>query len=245
MLSKKPCSRLMLLAVLYAEDFFLLFGWGYNLPWQELRRVIFPSEWKHRYKQKLLQPPPPHLPLQSVRLLLVQALGFIQAIQLQVQSFKLMFTPTSGRFTFLNASVYVQSTVGNAIIMIPSPAQAWILQCPLCREESAGAKVHNFRSQPWNKKGRVFRSSCSLRPGLPLHFNLLLKTIKSIEKLYKNPQAAFVNLFHICLFYSCQKVFRSPCRFALHDLSNTDIYCSFSFSSLKANPLNDQKPHTI
>lgn len=46
----------------------------------------------------------------AVRLLLVQVLGFIQEIQLQVQSFKLLFTPTSGRLTSLNASVYVQST---------------------------------------------------------------------------------------------------------------------------------------
>lgn len=57
----------------------------------------------------------------AVRLLLVQVLSFIQEIQLQVQNFKLMFTPTSGRLTFLNASVYVQSAVEIAIIMIPSP----------------------------------------------------------------------------------------------------------------------------
>lgn len=50
-----------------------------------------------------------------------------------------------------------------------------------------------------------------------------------------------MQVFHICLLYRRQKVFRTPCHFALSDLSNTDIYCSFSFSSLKLNPLNDQK----
>lgn len=59
--------------------------------------------------------------ISAVRLLLVQVLSFIQETQLQVQNSKLLFTPTSGRLTFLNASVYVQSTGEIAIIMIPSP----------------------------------------------------------------------------------------------------------------------------
>lgn len=56
----------------------------------------------------------------AVRFLLAQVLSYIQEMQLQVQNLKLMFTPTSGRLTFLNVSVYVQSTGEIAIIMSPA-----------------------------------------------------------------------------------------------------------------------------
>lgn len=110
----------------------MVFGWGYNQPWQLSRLLVFPSEWKHRQQAEV---PATTASASAVRSLLVQALSFTQAPQLQVQSFKLMFPPTSGRLSFLNASVYEQSTVEIAIITIPSPAHTWISQHPFCREE--------------------------------------------------------------------------------------------------------------
>lgn len=126
---------------------FTVFGWGYNLPWQQLWLVIFPNEWKHRYKQVL----PPHLSLQSG--------CYCTSAQ--------FYTGNTIAGAELQAPVYTHQREAHLLKCICLCAKHWrnchsndtfprayinITMSLLQRRKLV--KIHHFRSQQWNKTDR-------------------------------------------------------------------------------------------